>query len=76
MTSYKDQDALVKYALIGAGSIAVAGLALYLMRGKGINTAQCLKEIDALGPVKRQANGNLEFTYYKDIFLIISKNAK
>jgi hypothetical protein len=33
-------------------------------------------EIKALGEPKREANGLLAFSYYKDVFSIIMKNAR
>lgn len=62
--------------MIGAGSLAVLGLTVLLFRGKAESNSQMFSEIDALGPVRKEANGELEFGYYKDIFMILSKTAK
>lgn len=35
-----------------------------------------LGEIDALGPPRREANGLLNFTYFKDIFVLVQKHSK
>jgi hypothetical protein len=38
--------------------------------------SKALEEIKALGEPKREANGVLAFSYYKEVFSIIMKNAK
>lgn len=38
--------------------------------------SKALLEIKALGEPKREANGLLAFSYYKDVFSIIMKNAR
>lgn len=67
---------LWKYALIGTGALVGAAAMFHLMSSSSGVNKQCLKEVDDLGPVKRDPNGMINFTFYKDIFLIISKYAK
>ena len=65
-----------KYGLIGAGALVSASLVLYYVINRSGSNKKCFEEIDALGPVMKDANGMLSFNYYKDIFMIISKHAK
>lgn len=70
------QSNIWKYLLVGAGALVSAAV-IYHLISKGTNSnRQCLKEIDELGPPKKDPNGMLNFNYYKDIFMIISKHAK
>ena len=61
------------------GVAAVGILSYYLFGNQAEKTdalSKSLKEIKALGEPKREANGLLAFSYYKDIFSIIMKNAR
>ena len=61
------------------GVAAVGILSYYLLGNKAEKTdnlSKSLKEIKALGEPKREANGLLAFSYYKDIISIIMKNAR
>ena len=75
MTATEDQNYL-KYALIGTGALVTAGLVYYAVSNKPESNTECLREVDQLGSVKRDTNGMLSFSYYRDIFIIISKYAK
>ena len=67
---------LIKYAAITAGLLVSGGLAFHLLKNySGVNR-KCFKEIDQLGPVQKDINGMLNFNYYKEVFMIISKYAK
>ena len=64
---------------VAAGAAVVIGGALlfnYISNSSSASSSQCFEEIDQLGPPKKDPNGLLNFGYYKDVFLIISKHAK
>lgn len=61
--------------IIGAGALVGTGLVVFLITNKSACNKQCFLEIDQLGPVKKDGNGLMSFSYYKDIFMIISKHA-
>jgi len=60
--------------LIGLGvTTAIVGAAVifHLLTNKVSNASAIFEEIDALGAPKREMNGFLSFTYYKDLFILI-----
>lgn len=72
----------VNWKLILGGALALVGGAIafhYLTQGKegeaegttAHTTSKIMEEIKALGPVKKEMNGMLNFGYYKDLFMII-----
>ena len=64
---------------LAAGATVVVGAALlfnYISGKSSSSNSQCFEEIDNLGAPKKDPNGLLSFSYYKDVFLIISKHAK
>lgn len=63
-----------KWKIVVAGAVALVGAAVlfHLLSNKETGSAgQVFEEIDALGAVKKEPNGFLSFSYYKDIFAII-----
>ena len=59
--------------------MGIALLSHFLSGKQGEETgalSKALEEIKALGEPKREANGLLAFSYYKDVFSIIMKNAR
>lgn len=72
-----DKNKTVAYLALGAGVVVGAALLFNYISGKtSSNNSLCFEEIDNLGPAKKDPNGLLNFAYYKDVFLIISKHAK
>lgn len=68
-----------KWKFIVAGVAALVGGAIlfHLISNKEQGTAgEVFDEIDALGGIKKEPNGFLSFSYYKDIFGIIQKHSK
>jgi superfamily I DNA and/or RNA helicase len=66
---------------LAAGAVVVGGALLfhYLSGATSESDAvmsQLLTEIDALGKPKKEINGLLAFSYYKDVFGLIQKHAK
>ena len=67
------------YMYLAAGATVVVGAALlfnYIAGKASSSNTLCFEEIDNLGQPKKDPNGLLNFAYYKDVFLIISKHAK
>lgn len=64
------------YALIGVGALVGGAIAFHYLSGKESSNQQCFDDIDSLGPPKKNANGLLDFQYYKNVFVIINKHSK
>lgn len=64
------------YALLGVGALVTGAIAFHYLSGKESGNSLCFEEIDNLGAPQKDANGLLSFPYYKNVFMIISKNAK
>jgi hypothetical protein len=69
------------YLVAGAGAFVAAAVLIHHFSGKeeGATAQQAnkvLEDIDALGPAKREANGLLNFTYFKDVFVLVQKHSK
>lgn len=72
-------DSKKTYMYLAAGASLVVGAALlfnYISGKTSSSNTLCFEEIDNLGQPKKDPNGLLSFSYYKDVFLIISKHAK
>ena len=68
---------VVGYVLGGLGVVVGAALLFnYVSNSQGSSNTKCFEEIDLLGPPMKEANGMLAFSYYKEVFIIISKHAK
>lgn len=72
-----EQNKKLLYVALGGAALVGAALVFALFSGKSESSSSiCFEEIDALGPPKKESNGMFAFSYYKDVFLIISKHAK
>lgn len=67
-----------KFVVIGAAALVGGAIIFHLISNKeqGTTGSEVFEEIDALGGVKKEPNGFLSFSYYKDIFAIIQKHSK
>ena len=78
MSSKGDNKSL--FYVLGAGALLIGGAVLFHLlsnKDEGAHaTSKVLEEIDALGAPKKEANGMLQFHYYKEVFFIIQKHAK
>ncbi len=66
-------------AMIGAGALVCGALAFHLLSSKvsgGSSLSEVMDEIQALGQPQFNAQGFLEFEYYRLLFAIINKHAK
>jgi hypothetical protein len=64
---------------LGAGAAVVAlAVGYHYLSGEGSASSvnQCLDDVDALGPPKKEANGILAFNYYKDLFTVVGKHGR
>lgn len=64
---------------IAAAAALVGGAVLFhMISGKqGASSASAaIEEIDALGAPKKESNGLLSFTYFKDLMQIVQKHGK
>lgn len=69
-------DKKVLYALLGGAAVAVAAI-VYSMSKDGESDEPTADDIiEQLGPVKRDANGMLEFDYFLKIFQICTVYGK
>ena len=63
------------YILGAATAFVAAAVIFHKVSSSKEETAQhnsiVLEEIDALGPAKKELNGLLSFSYYKEVFFII-----
>lgn len=65
--------------VVGAATALVAGAIFfnYITNKSSSSTVNLLcEEIDSLGPPKKETNGLLSFSYFKDIFTLVSKHSK
>ncbi len=68
----------VAAALIGVGALITGAVAFHVLSQKvdNGNLQEVMEEIQALGQPRFNAQGFLEFEYYKKLFAIINKYAK
>lgn len=61
-----------------AASALVGGAVLFhLLQSKaGSSASAVLEDIDAIGPVKKEANGMLSFSYFKDLMGTVQRHSK
>ena len=68
------------YAAAGLGLLVGAAYVFHSMSsGKeesGSHLTQLYADVEALGPVKKDPNGMINFVYYKDLFCVIQKHTK
>ena len=58
---------------LAAGAALVGGAVIFhLLQGKSGSTSNAvIEDIDALGPAKKEMNGILAFTYFKDMMSVV-----
>lgn len=79
MSGKEGNSKVVIYGIAAAAALIGGAILFNYVSGKSgsaPSTTAVFDEIEALGPSKKEANGLLSFTYYKDVFLIITKHSK
>lgn len=64
---------------LAAGAALVGGAVIFHLlqsKGESSSTSACIDDIEALGPPKKEMNGMLSFTYFKDLMGVVQRHAK